>query len=184
MQLWLCRSSRRRNWSRVYYLELTEQVVVMSAVLHNKCSMYVLPYLTLPSGGAASARHSHTSAKASAPIIATWADWFSWCCWRWFLRFIRFIECPLTLPLVPASHFFIIFAQRRHLFGCEQGGGVRGTLSQQAKLLILQKLYCHWGEVLIESKLGLLKINRLTSYPVLKARPVGKLPVRLTVTVQ
>jgi len=36
----------------------------------------------------------------------------------------------------------------------------------------------------LSSSLGLLKINRLTAYPVLKARPVWKLPVRLTVTVQ
>jgi len=34
----------------------------------------------------------------------------------------------------------------------------------------------------MRSHLGLLKINRLTGYPVLKARPVQKLPVWLTVT--
>ena len=49
------------------------------------------------------------------------------------------------------------------------------------------ELFSGTAELLVNKEgfmVGLLKINRLTGYPVLKARPVWKLPVQLTVTVQ
>jgi len=62
-----------------------------------------------------------------------------------------------------------------------------GQLFLMTFVMLSVELFSGTAELLVNKEgfmVGLLKINRLTGYPVLKARPVWKLPVRLTVTMQ
>jgi len=70
-----------------------------------------------------------------APIVAMWADRFSRYCWR---QFLRFLACPLTLPQCLLS-LFIIFCSTPSLQPSRRRG----------------KGDCHWGEVVIKSRLRL-----------------------------